>query len=59
MPLYRIETWGNGTFVEITRVADGVTQFLQGEAAATFSDRLEATHGRYTDDDLAEEYFQG
>ena len=56
MPKYKIESTANGAFYTITRVADGATLHLQGDDAIAFSDSINSTHEKHTDDDACAEY---
>lgn len=49
------ETRGNGAFVAISG-PDGQGAFLQGDDAAEFCRKIEATNDRYTDADVCREY---
>lgn len=53
---YSIESKGNGAFVTVTRLRDGASVFFQGDDAVTFTAELDATHERWTDDDVCAEY---
>ena len=53
---YRIESNGSGLTYTITRLADGATLFLQGDAALEFERMTNSTNARYTDDDVCDEY---
>lgn len=57
MPKYRIESTGNGAFFFITRLADDSAIMIQGDDAVIFGRILANTHDKFTDDDLAAEYF--
>jgi hypothetical protein len=54
---FMIDSFGNGLFFELTRLADGESVFLQGDAADRLRAELERTHAGYTDDDAVSEYF--
>lgn len=55
-PRYQYRSEGNGARYEIKRLADGATLFLQGDDAVQFSNELDKTHDRWTDDDVCAQY---
>lgn len=54
---YGIESYGNGFAYQIVRKADSATVFLQGDDAIRFGQELDQTGERFTDDDVASQYF--
>jgi hypothetical protein len=56
--IYSIESYGNGIVFLLVRISDGASIFLQGDDALRLSDELEQTTEWFSDDDVAEQYFE-
>lgn len=54
---FEIESYGNGFAYQIIRRVDGATVFLQGDDAIRLGQELDQTAGRFTDEDVASQYF--
>jgi len=52
-----IESYGNGFAYQIVWKADGATVFLQGDDAIRLGQELDQTTERFTDADVASQYF--
>ena len=54
---FEIESHGNGFAYQIVRRADGASVFLQGDDAIRLGQELDQTTERFTDGDVASQYF--
>jgi hypothetical protein len=54
---FGIESCGNGFAYQIVRKADGAAVFLQGDDAIRLGQELDQTTERFTDEDVASQYF--
>lgn len=55
---YAIHSGGNGAFFTLVRLSDGATRFLQDGDAVELGKALETTNAKFTDDDVADLYFE-
>ena len=55
---FEIESYGNGFAYQIVREADGASVFLQGDDAIRLGQELDHTTERFTDEDVASQYFE-
>jgi len=55
---FDIGSFGNGLGYQIIRRVDGATVFLQGDDGLRFAQELEQTTERFTDDDVASQFFE-
>ena len=53
---YRIDSYGNGLSYVVYRKCDGQSFGLNGDDADQFHSELEATHERWTYDDVIDQY---
>ena len=54
---FEIESYGNGFAYWIVRKADDASVFIQGDDAIRLGQELDQTTKRFTDEDVASQYF--